>query len=359
MGFLYLSERRSEPYYRKAVQLAPQRPEFHRWRGQSLVAMHRFDEALQEYRRAVAIDPVWGLNTDHLAGAYFLLGRDEDGRQAVARFLSLSTDARTKLQLRAGLAELERRPGQAARIFRDLARVYPQERQMQFKMSSSLAMLGERGPARTTYADDPRAAAVLAGDWPRLAQGARLMGRNYWDYGAYLWHTGELLLASGHGDVIVQQYREAKPLLAKGDLDLEAVARPETILALRRAGMVEDAARLQRFLRAHALSLPERGSLGDERRQQLLMLAALEGDRAAVLDQLDRITRTRPLALAVLPAMALRYEPVLAPYADDPRFRVAEERIRIAVNRERLVASLPPLSRDAWISDQKTLLTKN
>ena len=359
MGFLHFSERRSEPFYRKAVQLSPQRPEFHRWRAQSLIALNRFDEAVDEYRRAVAIDPLWSLNSEHLASALFLVGREDEGRRAIARFLSLSTDERAKLQLRGALAEIDWQIGRHVRIFEQLATSYPHERQIRFELSSSLATLGERSRARAGSGADPIAAAVLTADWPRLAETVRGMGRDYWDYGAYLWHTGELLLASGHGDVIVQHYLTARPRLADGTLAMEAVARPETILALRQAGLMTDADRLQRFLRKHALGLPETGKIADERSFLLLMLAALDGDRPAVLDRLDRMSRSRPMALSSTPAMALRHEPLLGRFAGDPRFVAAEERIRTALNRERQVAGLQPISRAAYISDPKTLLTKN
>ena len=57
--------------------------------------------------------------------------------------------------------------------------------------------------------------------------------------------------------------------------------------------------------------------------------------------------------------MALRYDPALAPLASDPRFVAIEDRVRIAVNGIRQNVGLPPISQSAWISDPKTLLTKN
>jgi hypothetical protein len=57
--------------------------------------------------------------------------------------------------------------------------------------------------------------------------------------------------------------------------------------------------------------------------------------------------------------MSLRYDAVFGWLANDPRFLVIDDRLRAAVNRERAKAGLAPLSREAWISDPKTLLTKN
>jgi uncharacterized protein YkwD len=56
---------------------------------------------------------------------------------------------------------------------------------------------------------------------------------------------------------------------------------------------------------------------------------------------------------------ALRYNPVFSSLSNDPRFAAIEDRMRQAINRERQKAGLAPISREAWISDPKTLLTKN
>jgi uncharacterized protein YkwD len=57
--------------------------------------------------------------------------------------------------------------------------------------------------------------------------------------------------------------------------------------------------------------------------------------------------------------MSLRYDPSFAPLAGDRRFPTIDERVRAAVNAERAKAGLSPITRDAWVSDPRTLLTKN
>lgn len=97
LGFLTFSDASSEPLYRKAVALAPQRSEFHRWHAQSLIKNGRYDEAVAEYRRAVGIDPLWGLNYDHLAGTLVMLGRAQEARALVRRRLQLRDRRRSCL----------------------------------------------------------------------------------------------------------------------------------------------------------------------------------------------------------------------------------------------------------------------
>ena len=84
MGLLNIYAESSLPYYRKAVELSPQRSDYHRWLGQSLWIANMFDEGLREYRRATELDPLWGLNYDHLAGALQFVGRSEEAARSPA-----------------------------------------------------------------------------------------------------------------------------------------------------------------------------------------------------------------------------------------------------------------------------------
>jgi hypothetical protein len=71
------------------------------------------------------------------------------------------------------------------------------------------------------------------------------------------------------------------------------------------------------------------------------------------------VSARRPLDLAEVAAISLRNEPVYEPLRGDPRFAIVDERLRVAINEQRAKAGLEPISREAWISDPKTLLTKN
>jgi tetratricopeptide (TPR) repeat protein len=360
LGFLNLtSDERALPYYRKAVELSPQRAEFHRWLGQSLLDSGRFDEALEEYRRAVAIDPLWSLNYDHLIGALYSVGREEEGRQQARRFLALSTDQRAKLQLLQALAKLDSRAADWLRYSRALHAAYPGERQFSFNLSSALAFLGERRQALHLVANDPVGRASLSADWKALARTARAMGRDYWDVAGSYWHAGQLLVASGHSDVIVELYDQARPLVASGVLKSDALALPETVIALGRAGRTAEANRLVEQIRARAERLPNKVYLGNKRAMELAFADLLAGRPNRAIEALDEKSRTRPLQLAMIPGMSLRYDPLYAPLVGDPRFEAIDERVRAAVNAERAKARLAPITKGQWISDSRTLLTKN
>ena len=184
------------------------------------------------------------------------------------------------------------------------------------------------------------------------------MGRHYWDR-SNLWNSANLIVASGHGDVLVRLYNQSKPLIRSGKIDIDLVAVPGTILALRDAGRPEDASQLlAQFARTNA-ELPDKGLGGAIKRINLAHVAALSGRKDEALNRVEQASREAPLIFVTIPAMSLFNHPVYRDLKADPRFFRADERLRTALNLERQKAKLPPISRAAWLSDPKTLLTKN
>jgi hypothetical protein len=174
-----------------------------------------------------------------------------------------------------------------------------------------------------------------------------------------MWNASELLVASGHADSIIRLYDEVKPQLDREQIDPVKIALPEVIIALRQAGRRADADRQFALYRDHNAGLPARGLLGEDKSVNLGVIALLGGDRETAIRTLDLWSRRKPLRLLHLPAMALRYDPSFAALANDPRFPVIEERVRVAMDAQRAKAGLPPIGRDAWLSDKRTLLTRN
>ena len=359
IGFLSFSlDARSEPYMRKAVQLSPQRTEFHRWHAQTLMAQDRFDEGIAEFKRAVEIDPLWGLNYDHLTGALYLVGREDEARAYARRFLALSTDQRAKLLVMRGMANLESRHGDELRITRALHRLHPEEKQLRFNLASSLSLLGERDEAFRVFGSDPVAAAVLARNWPDMAAAALAMGPEFWDRWGF-WNLSNLLLATGRGNIIVKMFDRDRALIESGAIEIDHVASPELVIALRQAGRRAEADRFLAMFEASKDKLPDIGMLKNRKAMGAVIVAALRGDRERALQGIDKLSRERPLNFLHLPAISLRHEPSFASLVGDPRLEAADERLRTRVNSERAKASLAPISRAAWISDPKALLTKN
>jgi DNA-binding SARP family transcriptional activator/TolB-like protein/Tfp pilus assembly protein PilF len=359
LGFLNYSDRRSAPYYARAVALSPQRADFHRWYAQSLKDAHKYDQAIDEYKRAVAIDPLWGINYDHLVGALMELGRDAEAKSYTRRFLSLSTDPRAKLMFLRSIANFEFRLADSLRYARELYASYPDERQSRLALGGALATIGNRREATSVSQGDPIGQAVLSANWDALAKAARAAGPGYWDIAANLWNSNSLLVASGHGDVVLQLYDEAQPAIQRGDLLRDTVTGIDTVLALRAAGRKAEADRLEQVALARMKDMPDVGYARTFRGFTIMFQALYSGQRERGLTMLEQIGRESPQQLLTIPAMSLRWSPIFKPLAGDPRFEAVDEKVRAVLNRERAKAGLTPLSREAWISDQKTLLTKN
>ena len=89
------------------------------------------------------------------------------------------------------------------------------------------------------------------------------------------------------------------------------------------------------------------------------LIAALSGRNEDAIRIFDDVSRRQPLALDPFPAWSLLNSPYLNGFRADPRLAEIDERVRTAVNAERKKVSLASISRDDWVSDPQTLLTKN
>jgi hypothetical protein len=182
------------------------------------------------------------------------------------------------------------------------------------------------------------------------------LGYAFWDQSGF-WNAAGLLVASGHSRDLASFYYRDRDQVRSGIVDVHDIAIPEVILALRNTGHRADSDQLFASFRKFVLRLPRDGLLGEQRTFGEGVIASLAGDRDTALRKLDESTRRDPLTH--IPAMALRYDPAFGWLVGDPRFEQLEDRMRLAVNRERAKVGLPPISHEAWISDPKTLLTKN
>ena len=348
MGLLNIYDESSLPHYRKAVELSPQRSDYHRWLGQSLWIANRFDEGLREYRRATELDPLWGLNYDHLTGALQFIGRSEEANALLRRFLSLSRDDRGKLQLLRSFANAENRLADNLRYSRILQERFGDERLMRFYLANAYGWLGERREAVRYATFDPMATAILSGDAPQVAAEAAALGTDYWDRASF-WSSARYLLATGQAKVLVEIYDRSKPFIRERELDVDTVAVPELIMALRQAGRASEAERLLAIYRNNAAKLPRAGLGGAIRDLNEATAFALSGRNGEAVRLIEAISRRNPLSLNVIPSMSLLRNPLLASLDADPRMAAADDRLRSALNKERQKAGLPPISQQAWL----------
>ena len=358
MGLLNIYDESSLPYYRKAVQLSPQRSDYHRWLGQVLWISNRFDEGLAEYRRAVELDPLWGLNYDHLTGALLFIGRNDEAHALLRRFLALSRDDRSKIQLLRSFANAENRLADNLRYSQTLYKRFGDERLMQFYLANALGWLGEPGAASRYTAFDPMTTAILRGDNSRFVAEAKALGPDFWDR-ANFWGSARLLLLMGHSKDLVALYDQSRPAIRAGHLDEDTVAVPELILALRQEGRTPEADHLLEVFSRNNSQLPKAGLGGAIRKVNQATIDALSGRNAEAARTIDELSRSSPLSLNFVPSISLLDNPLFASLRNDPRLAVADERVRTALNVERRKAGFPPISHETWLTSAKALLTKN
>lgn len=81
-------------------------------RGNTYSNLERYDEAIDEYRKAISADPGFADAIRNLANTYYYLGRYDEAKPLLARFISLQTDASAALiAALSTLGELERKDG--------------------------------------------------------------------------------------------------------------------------------------------------------------------------------------------------------------------------------------------------------
>ena len=91
-------------------------------RGNTYSNLERYDEAIAEYRKAISADPNFADALRNLANTYYFLGRFEEAKPLLARFIALQTETSASLIAAVTtLGELERKVGNyAASITYDL-----------------------------------------------------------------------------------------------------------------------------------------------------------------------------------------------------------------------------------------------
>ncbi|HET6942208.1 MAG TPA: hypothetical protein VFH89_08610, partial [Sphingomicrobium sp.] len=192
----------------------------------------------------------------------------------------------------------------------------------------------------------------------RFVAEAKALGPDFWDR-ANFWGSARLLLLMGHARDLVEIYDQSKPAIQRGQLDIDTVAVPELIVALRQARRTAEADRLLQIFAKNTSQLPKAGLGGAIRTMNEATIDALSGRKDRAARKIDELSRRSPLNLNLVPPISLLNNPLLAALKDDPRLAAADERVRIALNSERLKAGFPPISREAWLNNAKSLLTKN
>lgn len=345
-GLISLGDAQSLPFYARAVALDPQRPDYHRWLGQAYSAVGREKDALAEYQRSAALDPLLWISTDHLVGQLMFMGREGEAAAAVERFARVAADPHGVARVRASLARRQGRLAEYLRLAEATAQRWPGERSLRADVAKAWSMLGE--PDRAARALGPSETIgrlSLTDDAEGLAREALRMGPSFWDAEPGYWGFAERLVAGGRGAVLLRLYDDA----FDGPQDFYARAPskalssgPALIAALNGAGRRDEAEAFADRLLQRLKADETAGMAPTHAAYDRAAILALAGRGDAAMDQLAVAVRGNWVNAAWTPS---RLEDRVAFQAlrSHPRLAAVQAELDGRINAQRALLGLEPL----------------
>jgi len=344
-GLLSMADAESLPFYARAVTLDPQRPDFHRWLGQAYSAVGREADALAEYQRAAALDPLSWLSAEHVVGQLYLFGRGPEGQAMADRFARISNDPHGVARVRAALAREQGRIADYLRISEQVVRRWP-ERSPRGDLAKAWSLLGERGRALQALGPEQAAArAALANDGEAMARETLRMDRAFWQSEPGFWDLADALVLTGHADALLKVYDaefgSVEDFYARAPAKALSVG-PALIAALDQAGRRQEAqafsARLLQRVDADARAGVAAAVVDYDRAQVL----ALTGRRDEAVAQLAASVRGGWVR-AAWPRGRLSDRLAFRSLRGHPGLAAIQAELDGHINAERALIGLPPL----------------
>lgn len=345
-GLISLSDAQSLPFYARAVALEPQQPDYHRWLAQAYSAVGREADALTEYRRAAALDPLLWLSTEHLVGQLAFMGRMTEATAVVERFARVSNDPHGVARLQAALAGQQGRLADFLRLTEAASKRWPAERTLTADLAKAWLILGERERAASVL---PQREVVgrlaLLGDADGLAREARRMGPAFWQTEPGYWDFAEGLVQGGHGALLLQLYDAEFDSVA--DFYARAPSKalpvgPALIAALNEAGRNAEASALASQLLKRLDGDVRAGMDAGHAAYDRAAILALIGRTDDAVAQLDAAVRGSWVNMAWMPSK-LSERLMFRGLRGDPRLAAVQAELDAKVNQQRALLGLPAL----------------
>lgn len=346
-GLISVTDAAALPFHERAVALDPQRPDFHRWLGQAYSSVGREGDALKEFQRAAALDPLMWLSIEHVVGQLSFMGRNDEARAVVERFERVSTDPFATARVQAKLAAQEGRLADYLRLSERAAQRWPGERTLALSLAEAWSLLGENERAAAALLPGETVGRLsLKGDLAGLTQEARRLGSGFWHVEPGFWGFADGLVHSGNGALLLQLYdaefRTVEDFNTRAPQKALA-AGPALIAALTDAGRVAEARRLADSM-ARRLEVDERAGMSAAHvAYDRATVLALTGRKDEALALLDRAVRTNWSDISWVPYRRLDERVAFRGLRGDRRLAEIQATLDGHVNRERARLGLPPL----------------
>lgn len=345
-GLISLSDAQSLPFYARAVALEPQRPDYHRWLAQAYSAVGREADALAEYQRAAALDPLLWLSMDHLVGQLSFMGRTDEAAAVVERFARVSNDPHGVARVQAALAGQQGRLADFLRLTEAASKRWPAERTLTADLAKAWLILGE--PERAAQALPPReeiGRLALRGDAEGLAREARRMGPAFWQTEPGYWDFAEGLVRGGHGALLLELHDAEFDSVA--DFYARAPSKalptgPALIAALNEAGRRAEATALASQLLKRLDEDVRAGMDPGHAAYDRAAVLALTGRPDDAVAQLEVAVRGSWVNMAWMPSR-LSDRLAFRGLRGDRRLAAVQGELDAKVNQQRALLGLPAL----------------
>lgn len=340
----------AEQALKRAVELDPGDVEAWNWLGNVRASQLRRRAAVDAYRRAFEIDPLWPPTTYNLVNSLAELGDKAAVESVIARAVKAGADRELLLALRAAPALVR---GDYSAAVGPLLRLRSERRERfssvgGFTLGEGLIALGYFDELAQLWRVPDWVGPVLRSEMaPRdLIRGERVGPRDFWLMPFYPAFASRAMLNRGRGDELVSGYRRGfgsrdEFLSAILEESTRIAAAPNLAVALIQARDPVEADFLLQAIDAH-VQAHLRNAPGD--RDMLFALGrvrAIEGRPEEALGLVGRAIQRGWLPDGRLYPIDIAQDPPLWALRDDPRFNALRKRILDHIARER--AELGPV----------------
>ena len=335
--------------YRRALALKPDDTVPRNGLGNSYLSVGNVNNAIAEFEKVVAVDPLWLSPVLNLIDSYATAGRLDAARDTARRFRVLSPSPADADSVDSVVAFVSGNYGKSLGFANAaLARNPALSNMIISRMHSYLGLFAAKRITANEWTNAPSQflpSQAYLGNWAELAALAQGNDANSMTKPQQM---DALALAFSQ----LSRPADLEKAFDARFANVAAFAAPDanlsTTLALASAfdavGRASDARALRDFVRASLTRSEANGTASSANVMSWAMLATAEGDRSGALTRLERGFAAAPMRVCSngFAIWMGAYRP-LAPLFAEPRFAAIKARCQDEINKQRNVAGFPPV----------------
>lgn len=320
---------------RKAIALDPSRSELRLWLAGAYEDVGRNGEGLDQYRAAVAMEPIWPAAVRNFANALTASRRYEEAERVVREFESRGGAPSQAALMRSGNAWMAGDLSEAVRHFETVARLQPDLLSTIPSMPLLYHDLGLFARARSLARHEPRFSLYVAGNYRELADKVKTEG--LWGQ-PYEWVAIDALAITRDWEALASFYdRRTGSARDQCSDRLGPSSELHFATALKMRGRHDEAAQQLDCVRK-LVALHSRGSVRSLSYPDMFLallsaqIEALEGDGAAAFREMNRAFR---LGISAPHTLGLSFIPAFDRYRSTRAYAELDARLKQRTAAER------------------------